>query len=132
MMIQKQNTYLRDKTAISVAGLRNISELVTIPGTTTLLSFHRWLLSVKTSDKSTRLFSAVEKDTNNVYYFVTKRALREEAEACINDLPETLVTRFLVDDMDSATTDINPTCSYQVIPSDNTDDVVSVYNSILA
>eukprot|EP00957_Ditylum_brightwellii_P174223 13264534-Ditylum_brightwellii.AAC.1 len=34
--------------------------------------------------------------------------------------------------MDSVTTDFNPTRSYQVIPSDNTDDAVSVYNSILA
>eukprot|EP00957_Ditylum_brightwellii_P156323 11898333-Ditylum_brightwellii.AAC.1 len=34
--------------------------------------------------------------------------------------------------MDSVTTDINPTCSYQVTPSDNTDDAVSVYNLILA
>eukprot|EP00957_Ditylum_brightwellii_P133250 10160498-Ditylum_brightwellii.AAC.1 len=33
------------------------------------------------SDKSTRLFSAVEKDPNSVYYFVTKKALREEVEA---------------------------------------------------
>eukprot|EP00957_Ditylum_brightwellii_P006430 488260-Ditylum_brightwellii.AAC.1 len=91
MMIQKQNAYLRDKTAILVACLHNISELVTIPGTATFLSFHRWLLSVKTSDESTRLFSAVEKDPNNIYYFVTKRALQEEAEAWIDDLPETLI-----------------------------------------
>eukprot|EP00957_Ditylum_brightwellii_P079835 6070916-Ditylum_brightwellii.AAC.1 len=50
MMIQKQNAYLHGKTTILVMGLHNISELVMIPGTTTLLSFHRWLLSVKTSD----------------------------------------------------------------------------------
>eukprot|EP00957_Ditylum_brightwellii_P109765 8372259-Ditylum_brightwellii.AAC.1 len=103
-----------------------------IPGTTTLLSFHQWLLLVKTSDKSTRLFSAVEKDPNNVYYFVTKKALCEEAEAWIDGLPDTLVTRFLVNDMDNVTTDINPTRSYRVIPSENTDAAVSVYNSILA
>eukprot|EP00957_Ditylum_brightwellii_P142436 10852143-Ditylum_brightwellii.AAC.1 len=59
------------------------------------------------------------------------RALCEEAEAWIDNLPEILVTRFLVDDMDSVTTGINPKCSYQVIPSDNTDDAVSVYNLIL-
>eukprot|EP00957_Ditylum_brightwellii_P057367 4350226-Ditylum_brightwellii.AAC.1 len=98
---------------ILVTGLRNILELVLIPGTMTLLSFHQWLLSVKASDKSTHLFSAVEKYPNNVYYFVTKRALHEEAEAWIDNLPETLVSRFLVDDMDSVTTDTNPTHSYQ-------------------
>eukprot|EP00957_Ditylum_brightwellii_P174568 13292054-Ditylum_brightwellii.AAC.1 len=63
---------------------------------------------------------------------LTKRALPEEAEVWFDDLPETLVTRFLVDDMESVTTDINPMRSYQVIPSDNTDDDVSVYNLILA
>eukprot|EP00957_Ditylum_brightwellii_P081731 6217597-Ditylum_brightwellii.AAC.1 len=52
--------------------------------------------------------------------------------AWINDLPETLVTRFLVDGMDSVTTDTHPTRSFQVILSDNTDDAVSAYNSILA
>eukprot|EP00957_Ditylum_brightwellii_P075238 5717384-Ditylum_brightwellii.AAC.1 len=104
---------------ILVMGLHKISELVMIPGTTTLLSFHQWLLSVKTSDKSTCLFSAVEKDPNN------------EVEAWIDYLPEKLVTRFLVDNVDSVTTDTNPTHSYQVILSDNTDDAVSAYNLIL-
>eukprot|EP00957_Ditylum_brightwellii_P155267 11820234-Ditylum_brightwellii.AAC.2 len=132
MMIQKQNAYLCGKTAIPVIGLHHISELFTIPGTTALLSFHRWLLSVKMPGKSTHLFSAVEKHPNSMYYFVTKKALHEEAEAWINVLPETLVTRFLVDNMDSVTTDTNPTRSYQVIPSDNLDHAVSVYNSILA
>eukprot|EP00957_Ditylum_brightwellii_P154903 11789837-Ditylum_brightwellii.AAC.1 len=127
----KPNAYLCNNTTISAMGLRNILELVTISGTTTSLSFHRWLLSVKTSDKSTYIFSAVEKDPNNMYYFVNKKALCEKAEAWINNLPETLVTRFLVDDMDSVTTDNNPTHSYQVIPSDNMDDAVSAYNSIL-
>eukprot|EP00957_Ditylum_brightwellii_P087018 6623697-Ditylum_brightwellii.AAC.1 len=83
-------------------------------------------------DKSTCLFSAVEKDPSIVYYFITKKALCEEAEAWINDLPETLVTRFLVDNMDSVTTNTNPMRSYQVIPSENTDDTVSAYNSIMA
>eukprot|EP00957_Ditylum_brightwellii_P039723 3005661-Ditylum_brightwellii.AAC.1 len=99
-----------------------------IPGTTTLLSFHQWLLLVKMLDESTRLFNAVEKDSNNVYYFVTKKALCEEPEAWIDGLPETLVTRFLVDDMDNITTDIDPMRSYRVIPFENTDDAVSVYN----
>eukprot|EP00957_Ditylum_brightwellii_P209282 15361076-Ditylum_brightwellii.AAC.2 len=112
MMIRKQNAYLHDKTAISVTGLRNISDLVTIPGTMILISFHCWFVLVKTADKSTLLFSAVEKDPNNVYDFVTKKALCEEAEAWIDDLPETLVTRFLVGDMDSVTTDTHPTRSY--------------------
>eukprot|EP00957_Ditylum_brightwellii_P159223 12118697-Ditylum_brightwellii.AAC.1 len=83
-----------------------------MPGTMTLISFHCWLLSVKTSDESNRLFSAVEKEPNNVLYFVTKKALRKEAEEWINDLPETLVTRFLVDDMDNVTTDTQPMHSY--------------------
>eukprot|EP00957_Ditylum_brightwellii_P204118 15337767-Ditylum_brightwellii.AAC.1 len=132
MMICKQNAYLRDKTAISVTGLHNISALVTIPGTTTQISFHCWLLTVKTADELTLLFSAAEKDPNNVYYFVTKKILREEAETRTDDLPETLVTRFLVDDMDSVTTDTHPMRSYRVLPTENTNDAISAYNSILA
>eukprot|EP00957_Ditylum_brightwellii_P207849 15354786-Ditylum_brightwellii.AAC.1 len=83
------------------------------------------------ADELILLFSAAEKDPNKVFYFVTKKALCEEAEEWINDLPETLVTRFSVDDMDSVTTDTHPTRSYQVIPSENTDDAVSAYNLIL-
>eukprot|EP00957_Ditylum_brightwellii_P202482 15330390-Ditylum_brightwellii.AAC.1 len=90
-------------------GLRNTPVLVTIPGTMTLIPCHCWLLSVKTSEESSRLFSAMEKDPNNVFYFVTKKALHEEAEARINDQPGTFVTRFLVNDMDSVTTDTHPT-----------------------
>eukprot|EP00957_Ditylum_brightwellii_P063040 4784938-Ditylum_brightwellii.AAC.1 len=64
MMIRKQNAYLRNETAILVTGLQNIETLVFIPGTTTEMSFYRWMLTVKTADKSKHLFSAVEKDPN--------------------------------------------------------------------
>eukprot|EP00957_Ditylum_brightwellii_P168786 12847416-Ditylum_brightwellii.AAC.1 len=84
------------------------------------------------ADGSTHLFSAVEKDPNNVYYFVTKKILCEEAEMWIDDLPETLVTRFLADYMDSLTTDTHPMHSYRFLPTENTNDAVSAYNSILA
>eukprot|EP00957_Ditylum_brightwellii_P074380 5650926-Ditylum_brightwellii.AAC.1 len=73
------------------------------------MSFHRWMLTVKTADKTKHLFSAVEKDPNKVYYFVTSRILREEAELWINNQPETLATRFLKYDMNNVTTDSHPT-----------------------
>eukprot|EP00957_Ditylum_brightwellii_P099359 7568687-Ditylum_brightwellii.AAC.1 len=94
MMIRKQNAYLCNEIAISVTGLRNIETLVVIPGTTTEMSFHRWILTAKTADKSKHLFSAVDKDPNEVYYFVTRNILREEAESWFDNLPETLATRF--------------------------------------
>eukprot|EP00957_Ditylum_brightwellii_P042776 3239005-Ditylum_brightwellii.AAC.1 len=122
MMICKQNAYLRDETAILVTGLRNIETLVYTPGTTTKISFHRWILTAKTADELRHLFSAVEKDPNKVYYFVTKKILQDEAELWINNLPETLVTRFSVDDMDNVTTDSHPTHSYRVIPTEHTND----------
>eukprot|EP00957_Ditylum_brightwellii_P150430 11454576-Ditylum_brightwellii.AAC.1 len=64
MMIHKQNAYLCDETAISVTGLHNIETLVFMPGTITEMSFHWWMLTIKTADKSKHLFSAVEKDPN--------------------------------------------------------------------
>eukprot|EP00957_Ditylum_brightwellii_P144617 11016868-Ditylum_brightwellii.AAC.1 len=64
MMIRKQNAYLRNETAILVTGLRDIDTLVFVPGTTTEISFHLWMLTVKTADKTKYLFSAIEKDPN--------------------------------------------------------------------
>jgi hypothetical protein len=132
MMIRKQNAYLRDETAISVTGLRDIDTLVFVPGTTTEISFHRWMLTVKTADKTKYLFSAIEKDPNEVYCFVTRKALRGEAEMWIDNLPEILATRFSEYDTNNVTTDSHPTRSYRVIPSEHTNDAVLAYNSILA
>eukprot|EP00957_Ditylum_brightwellii_P170851 13003995-Ditylum_brightwellii.AAC.1 len=132
MMIRKQNAYLRNETAISVTGLRNIETLVFIPGTTTKISIHWWMLTVKTADKSKHLFSAIKKDPNEVYYFVTRKILRDKAELWIDNLPETLATRFSEYDMDNVTTDSHPTRSYRVIPTEHTNDAVLAYNSILA
>eukprot|EP00957_Ditylum_brightwellii_P169845 12927528-Ditylum_brightwellii.AAC.1 len=50
LMIRKQNIYVCDKTAILVTGLRQINLTITVPGTATKLSFHCWLLTVKTAD----------------------------------------------------------------------------------
>eukprot|EP00957_Ditylum_brightwellii_P145103 11051836-Ditylum_brightwellii.AAC.1 len=105
LMICKQNIYLCNETAISVTGLCQIHSVITVPGTATELSFHRWLLSVKTADKLMQLFSTIEKDLNDVYYFVTKKFLRGEAEHWINKLPEFLLRHFPPDDMDKITTD---------------------------
>eukprot|EP00957_Ditylum_brightwellii_P191831 14603651-Ditylum_brightwellii.AAC.1 len=132
LMIRKQYIYLRDETAISVTGLRQINSIITVPGTATKFSFHRWLLTVKTVDESMLLFSAIEKDPNKVYNFITKKYLRDEAENWIDDLPELLFCRFLPSDMDKVTTDTHPTRSYRVLPTKNTDDAVSVHNTILS
>eukprot|EP00957_Ditylum_brightwellii_P132413 10097196-Ditylum_brightwellii.AAC.1 len=64
MMIRKQNAFLGDETAISVTGLRDIHAIITVPGTQQQVSFHRWLLTIKTADESMLLFDAVEKDPN--------------------------------------------------------------------
>eukprot|EP00957_Ditylum_brightwellii_P090992 6928449-Ditylum_brightwellii.AAC.1 len=113
MMICKQNAYPSNETAILVTGLQNIETLVFMPGTTTKISFHRWMLTVKTADKSKHLFSAIEKDPNEVYYFVTSKVLQEEAELWIDNLPETLATWFSEYDMNNVTTDYHPTRSYR-------------------
>eukprot|EP00957_Ditylum_brightwellii_P067592 5131019-Ditylum_brightwellii.AAC.1 len=80
MKIRKHYAFLRDETAISVTGLHDIHAIITVPGTQHQVSFNRWLLTIKTADKSMLLFDAVEKDPTEVYYFATKKRLREEAE----------------------------------------------------
>eukprot|EP00957_Ditylum_brightwellii_P137053 10450238-Ditylum_brightwellii.AAC.1 len=97
MTIRKQNALLCDETAISVTGLRDIHAIITVPGTRHQVSFHRWLLTVKTADESTLLFDAVERDPNE----------------------------FLAEEMDSVTMDTHPTWSYRAVPTAHTNEAVS-------
>ena len=74
----------------------------------------------------------MEKDPNEVYYFATKKHLREEAEVWIDDLADLLLHQFSAEEMDSVTTDAHPTRSYRAVPTAHTNEAVSVYNTILA
>eukprot|EP00957_Ditylum_brightwellii_P208173 15356164-Ditylum_brightwellii.AAC.1 len=56
----------------------------------------------------------------------------EEAENWIDDLPELLARHFPPSVMDKVTLDSQPTRSYRVLPTENTDDAVLVYNTILS
>eukprot|EP00957_Ditylum_brightwellii_P064587 4901659-Ditylum_brightwellii.AAC.1 len=78
------------------------------------------------------LFSAVEKDLNKVYYFVTKKVLHDDAEHWIDELPELLICCFSPADMDKITTDTHPTHSYRNLPTEHIEDTVSVYNIMLS
>eukprot|EP00957_Ditylum_brightwellii_P103567 7891289-Ditylum_brightwellii.AAC.1 len=80
LMACKMNIYLCNKMTISVTGLCQNKSIITVPGTTTEVSFHCWFLSVKSADKLMQLFSAIEKDPHDVYYFVTKKFLGGKAE----------------------------------------------------
>eukprot|EP00957_Ditylum_brightwellii_P049048 3721341-Ditylum_brightwellii.AAC.1 len=70
-MFQAQNLYLCGTIGISVKGFKSIDSLVTAPGFQTKISFHCWLLTIKTSDGTMQLFSLAHVDLNNVYYFCT-------------------------------------------------------------
>eukprot|EP00957_Ditylum_brightwellii_P054241 4107309-Ditylum_brightwellii.AAC.1 len=56
----------------------------------TKISFHCWLLTIKTSDGTMQLFSLVNVDPNDVHYFCTSKANHKEALAWIDALPEHL------------------------------------------
>eukprot|EP00957_Ditylum_brightwellii_P048793 3701828-Ditylum_brightwellii.AAC.1 len=109
LTVRKQNIYLHDETAISITGLCQINSIITVPGIATELFFHCWLLSVKTVALLMPLFSTIENNPNKVYYFVTKKVLRDESEHWIDELSEFLTGRFSPDDMDKIITDTHPT-----------------------
>eukprot|EP00957_Ditylum_brightwellii_P159395 12133274-Ditylum_brightwellii.AAC.1 len=132
LMIRKQNIYLRDETAILVTNLQQIDLIITVPGTNTQLSFHCWLLMLKTADDLKTLFSTAKKDPNEVYYFVTKKKLQDKAEEWIDQLPDLLFSQFSLKDTSTVTTNLNPTCSYKSLPTEHTDDAVSYYKSVLS
>eukprot|EP00957_Ditylum_brightwellii_P087647 6673591-Ditylum_brightwellii.AAC.1 len=84
------------------------------------------------ADATRFLFSAIEKDPNEVYYFVTKKYTREEAENWIDDLPELIACCFPPSVVDEVTLDSQPTRSYRALPMENTDNAVLLYNTSLS
>eukprot|EP00957_Ditylum_brightwellii_P097469 7423369-Ditylum_brightwellii.AAC.1 len=127
-----QNRYLQDKMSISMMGLHDISSEITVPGTNQRKSFHIWMLSLKSAEKSINLSNTVEKDPNNVLYFITKYSLKAEAEIWLDNLYEMLRNNFIRDKLDLIVMEEEPSCSYRLIPMEDTDGAVSVYNTVLS
>eukprot|EP00957_Ditylum_brightwellii_P050817 3852882-Ditylum_brightwellii.AAC.1 len=77
-MICAQNCYLRNTVLISMMGLQAIKSLITAPRHREKLSFHCWLLTVKNVNESMHLFTSVDSNPSNMYYFCTETVHGEE------------------------------------------------------
>eukprot|EP00957_Ditylum_brightwellii_P040729 3082800-Ditylum_brightwellii.AAC.1 len=78
-MYRTQEWFLHNTVLISLTGFKDIHLVVTVPGCHGQMSFHCWLLTVKTADKSRHLFSSISIDPNEVYYFCTDAVTQYEA-----------------------------------------------------
>eukprot|EP00957_Ditylum_brightwellii_P177934 13553011-Ditylum_brightwellii.AAC.2 len=82
-----------------------------------------------------QLFSLVDVDPNNVYYFCTSKANRKEALAWIDALPEHLRQQFsfddqcLIRDFDNHTQ--GPTRAYRDEATKNTDVAIQGFASVI-
>eukprot|EP00957_Ditylum_brightwellii_P001062 84057-Ditylum_brightwellii.AAC.1 len=112
--------------------LKNIDTLITVLGTNIQKSFHRWMLSMKTVDDSTYLFNNIKKDSNKVFYFISKEILHSEVDDWLNDLFKLLHQIFSYKDIDLITTDKGPNRTYRVIPMEYTEDAAFVYDTVLS
>eukprot|EP00957_Ditylum_brightwellii_P202230 15329197-Ditylum_brightwellii.AAC.1 len=120
---------------IPVKSFKSIDSLVTAPGFQTKISVHCWLLTIKTSDGSMQLFSLVDVDPNNGYYFCTSKANCQEALTLIDAMPEHLRQQFSFDDQclirtfDDHTQ--GPTCAYRDKSAKNTDNAIQGFASVI-
>eukprot|EP00957_Ditylum_brightwellii_P013963 1053673-Ditylum_brightwellii.AAC.1 len=67
------------------------------PSSSWQISLHQWLLTTTTLTDEMKLFTSVDKDPSNIYYFCTDRADKEEAIKWLDSLPELLRTIFTFD-----------------------------------
>eukprot|EP00957_Ditylum_brightwellii_P030679 2324905-Ditylum_brightwellii.AAC.1 len=88
--------------------------MLNVPNIPGRISFHQWFLTTKTTTESTKLFTLVDVDPNNIYYFCTDQANKEEAIAWLDNLPELLRTTFTFDQICEIckNDDEDPLCSY--------------------
>eukprot|EP00957_Ditylum_brightwellii_P100220 7637380-Ditylum_brightwellii.AAC.1 len=135
-MFRAQNLYLCDTIGISVKGFKSIDSLVTAPGFQAKISFHCWLLTIKTSDGTMQLFTLVDVDPNDVYYFCTSKANRKEALTWIDALPEFLCQQFSFDDQclicGSEDHTQGPMRVYRDEAAKNTDNAIQGYASVIS
>eukprot|EP00957_Ditylum_brightwellii_P090814 6915031-Ditylum_brightwellii.AAC.1 len=61
------------------------------------MAFHQWFLIIKTADKLTQLFTSVDVDPNNVFYFCTNKINKEEAIQWLEKLLNLLHFTFTFD-----------------------------------
>eukprot|EP00957_Ditylum_brightwellii_P013718 1034316-Ditylum_brightwellii.AAC.1 len=80
------------------------------------------------ADESTQLFSSIDIDPNNIYYFCTARANRDEALRLIDDLPQVLWNFFPFDDLclicNPDNPEQGPIQDYHDNGAENTDNVI--------
>eukprot|EP00957_Ditylum_brightwellii_P007398 560352-Ditylum_brightwellii.AAC.1 len=105
--------------------------LATVPGHSKMISFHRWLLTVKTADNLMLLFTLVDSDPNKVYYFCTETVHQEEAARWPYPIPEFLCKNFMLDYISSITTEQESERSYKENPAKNTNDAVKAFDTVL-
>eukprot|EP00957_Ditylum_brightwellii_P108013 8240160-Ditylum_brightwellii.AAC.1 len=78
-MFRVQNRYLRDTVGISVKGFSSLDLMIQVPGYSNCMSLHQWFLAFKTADETKQLFTLVNVDPNNIFYFCTNKINKEEA-----------------------------------------------------
>eukprot|EP00957_Ditylum_brightwellii_P151282 11519787-Ditylum_brightwellii.AAC.1 len=90
------------------------------------MTLHQWLLMIWTKDESRHLFTLIDVDPNNVYYFCCNKVHRDKTILWLDSLPTLLCTSFSHDDQclirDNDNND--PVRTYRTEPTENTADAI--------
>eukprot|EP00957_Ditylum_brightwellii_P040373 3055706-Ditylum_brightwellii.AAC.1 len=100
--------------------------MITVPGYSDSMTLHQWLLTFKTEDGAMQLFTSVDVDPNNIYYFCTHKSNRDEATLWLDELPERLRSTFDHDILcEIRKDDKDPFRSYRDTAAEYTDEAVN-------
>eukprot|EP00957_Ditylum_brightwellii_P112662 8587896-Ditylum_brightwellii.AAC.1 len=80
-------------------GFNSLDVQITAPDSNQRLTLHQWFLTIRTADASKRLFSSIDVDPNNVYYFCCNKTNRNKAILWLDNLPDLLRILFAHDDL---------------------------------
>eukprot|EP00957_Ditylum_brightwellii_P106538 8128979-Ditylum_brightwellii.AAC.1 len=132
-MFSVQIRYLRETISISMKGFGSLDCHISAPGFSAKMTIHQWLLMIWTKDQSRQLFTLINVDPNNVYYFCCNKVHRDKAILWLDHLPTLLRTSFLhnnqclIRDDD----DNDPARTYWTEPAENTADAIRRFDEVL-
>eukprot|EP00957_Ditylum_brightwellii_P128048 9765568-Ditylum_brightwellii.AAC.1 len=98
------------------------------------MSLHQWFLTFKTADELTQLFTLVNANPNNVFYFCTNKINKEKAIQWLDELPNLIRTTFTFNQHCEICEhdDKDPVRSYhEAAPAEHTSDAVSGFDKLL-
>eukprot|EP00957_Ditylum_brightwellii_P094660 7208571-Ditylum_brightwellii.AAC.1 len=130
---KSSSRYLRETISITMKGFKTLDCLISAPHFQDKITLHQWPLTIQMVKGSRQLFSSIDVDPSNVYYFCCNKGNCSKAIQWLDNLPGLLHSSFpfegqyLICDSEYD----NPSRSYRAEPVGNTEDDICGFKQIL-